>query len=64
MTDSEEEARVAFKEKLRSLAFGFVGGREQFHGPTIGERQRDIITRAKQNGYNPEPIGYKTYTGR
>lgn len=65
MTPSEEEAeRAAFKAKLRSLSFGFAFGRDQFHGPTIRERQEHMITKSRENGHEITPIGHRTYTGR
>lgn len=63
-TPSEDEEKAAFKAKLRSLAFGFVGGRESFHGPTISERREEIITKSAENGHEIRPSGYTTYTGR
>lgn len=33
------------------------GGREEFHGPTIRERQERQISEAKSVGLDPEPVG-------
>lgn len=33
------------------------GGREAFHGPTIRERQERAVTEARENGYDPTPVG-------
>jgi hypothetical protein len=35
---------------------GFTYGQEDFHGPTVGERQRYTVEQAKTNGYNAEPV--------
>lgn len=65
MTSEEEAAeRAAFKAKLQSLSFGFTFGRDQFHGPTIRERQEHTIAKSRENGHEITPIGHKTYTGR
>lgn len=65
MTPSEEEEELAaFKAKLRSLSFGFAGGREEFHGPTIRERQNEMIREAAAKGNEITPVGTKIYTGR
>ena len=48
---------VCFKCHVKSVRLGFTMGKEEFHGPTIKERQEKIISDAKINGYNPEPVG-------
>jgi hypothetical protein len=35
---------------------GFTYGQEDFHGPTVAERQRHTVEQAKINGYNAEPV--------
>jgi hypothetical protein len=56
ISDQEAAERAAFREKLQSLSFAFVGGgvrgRSTFHDATIGERVRE----AKQNP-DAEPVG-------
>lgn len=49
--------KVCFKCHVRSIRLGFRQGRDEFHGPTIKERQEQAIKEAKINGYNPEPVG-------
>ena len=39
-------------------------GKENFHGPTIGERATHQIETARAAGLDPVPVGHKTYTGR
>lgn len=58
------------------VAFGSVNGvfqgpagRKAFHGDhadggTIGERREKMIADARANGYEPVPVGHRTYTGR
>jgi len=48
---------VCFGCHIKSIRLGFRQGREEFHGPTIRERQEQIVKDAKINGYNPEPVG-------
>lgn len=60
----EEEEKAAFKEKLRSLAFAFPYGRDQFHGPTIGERKEQQIRESAAAGNAITPVGDTVYTGR
>lgn len=48
---------VCFRCHIRTIRLGFTQGREEFHGPTIRERQQKIVSDAKINGYNAEPVG-------
>lgn len=48
---------VCFGCHVKTIRIGFTQGREEFHGPTIRERQEKIVSDAKINGYNPEPVG-------
>lgn len=47
------EAEIAFGEKIHSIGFSYAGGREQFHGTTIKEQEREIFAKAKQYGNEP-----------
>jgi len=47
---------VCFKCHVKSIRLGFTHGQEDFHGPTIKERQHKIVEDAKINGYNAEPV--------
>jgi len=46
---------VCFGCHVRSISLGFRYGQDNFHGPTIKERQEKIIADAKINGSNPVP---------
>lgn len=48
---------ICFGCHVKTIRLGFTMGKEEFHGPTIKERQDKIISDAKINGYNPEPVG-------
>lgn len=48
---------VCFACHIKTVRLGFTQGKEEFHGPTIRERQDQAIKEAKINGYNPEPVG-------
>ena len=57
---SEELPRrgeVCFRCHVRTIRLGFTYGQEDFHGPTIRERQEKTVADAKVNGYNAEPVG-------
>jgi len=47
---------VCFRCHVGTIRLGFTYGREDFHGPTIRERQRQTVEQAKINGYNAEPV--------
>jgi hypothetical protein len=47
---------ICFKCHVKTIRLGFTHGKEDFHGPTIGERQRQIVADAKVNGINAEPV--------
>lgn len=48
---------VCFGCHVRTIRLGFTYGQEDFHGPTIRERQEKTVADAKINGYNAEPVG-------
>lgn len=48
---------VCFKCHVKTIRLGFTYGKEDFHGPTIRERQAKTVADAKINGYNAEPVG-------
>lgn len=57
--ESEEMPRrgeVCFGCHVKTIRLGFTYGQEDFHGPTIRERQRKTVEDAKVNGYNAEPV--------
>ena len=50
---------ICFKCHVGSVNLGFTYGRDNFHGPTIKERERDILANAERNGVVPEYVGNK-----
>lgn len=48
---------VCFKCHLKGIRIGFTHGKEEFSGPTVGERQRKIIADAAKDGRTVEPVG-------
>lgn len=47
---------ICFKCHVKSIRLGFTYGQEDFHGPTIAERQRKTVDDAKAKGINAEPV--------
>ena len=48
---------ICFKCHVGSLRFGFTYGKEDFHGPTIKERQAKQVADAAKGGIVAEPVG-------
>jgi len=48
---------VCFRCHVRTIRLGFTYGKDDFHGPTVRERQAKTVADAKINGYNAEPVG-------
>jgi hypothetical protein len=48
---------VCFRCHIKGVRLGFTYGKEDFHGPTIAERQRKTVEDAKINGYDASPVG-------
>ena len=46
---------ICFKCHLRTVNLGFTYGKDNFHGPTIKERQDKIISDARGAGINAVP---------
>jgi hypothetical protein len=46
--------RVAFGEKVRSCTLKFTYGKENFHGPTIGEQMEDNKRHWEREGLTGE----------
>lgn len=49
--------KICFGCHLRTINLGFTHGKEDFHGPTIKERQEAQVAQAKAAGINAEPVG-------
>lgn len=56
-TASEQPARgnICFKCHIQTVNIGFRYGKENFHGPTIKERQNKIVSDAKAAGVSAVP---------
>lgn len=58
--EAEEMPRrgtICFRCHVKTVNLGFTYGKEDFHGPTVKERQEKAVSDARINGYNPEPVG-------
>lgn len=49
--------RICFGCHVKTINLGFSHGKEDFHGPTIKERQNQQVAQAKAAGINAEPVG-------
>ena len=47
---------ICFGCHVKSVNLGFTYGRDNFHGPTLRERERDILGNAEANGVVPERV--------
>jgi len=50
---------ICFRCHIRTIDFGFTHGKENFHGPTIAERQRHQVSQAAAAGITAEPVGQR-----
>jgi hypothetical protein len=48
---------ICFACHVKTIRLGFTYGKDNFHGDTIGERQRKTVEDAKINGYDAVPVG-------
>ncbi len=48
---------ICFRCHLKTVSIGFAYGKEDFHGPTIKERQEQQVREAAAAGVNAEPVG-------
>lgn len=56
---SEEIPRrgaICFRCHVKDVNIGFTYGRDNFHGDTIREKQRKIVSDAAINGVTAEPV--------
>jgi hypothetical protein len=47
---------ICFGCHIKSVRLGFTYGKDNFHGDTIAEKQRQIISDAAINGVQAEPV--------
>ena len=48
-----------FKCHIRDIKWGYTYGKEDFHGPTVVERQREQMRQAESAGIKAEPVGQR-----
>jgi hypothetical protein len=48
---------VCFRCHIKGIRLGYTHGKEDFHGPTIRERQREIEASNAAKGNSIEPVG-------
>lgn len=48
---------ICFKCHIGTVNLGFTYGKQDFHGPTIKERQNKQMADARSAGINAEPVG-------
>lgn len=48
---------ICFGCHIRSIEIGYTHGRDNFHGPTVAERQRQTVADAKKAGIDAAPVG-------
>lgn len=48
---------ICFGCHVKTINLGFAHGKEDFHGPTIRERQRQQEAQAQAAGIKAEPVG-------
>jgi hypothetical protein len=49
--------KICFGCHVRTINLGFTHGKEDFHGPTIKERQEHQVAQAESAGIKAEPVG-------
>lgn len=49
--------KICFGCHIRTINLGFTHGKEDFHGPTIKERQELQVAQAKSAGIDAQPVG-------
>ena len=47
---------ICFGCHIKSIRLGFTYGKDNFHGDTIAEKQRKIVSDAAINGVQAEPV--------
>lgn len=50
---------ICFKCHVRSIRLGFTYGKEDFHGDTVVQRQREQMRQADAAGIKAEPVGQR-----
>ena len=47
---------VCFKCHLQNVGFKYTWGKEDFHGPTVRQRQQEQVEVARNAGLDPVPV--------
>ena len=55
-TELPRRGSICFKCHIKGVQWGFTYGKDDFHGPTIGERARKTVADAKANGITAELV--------
>lgn len=48
---------ICFKCHIKGIKWGYTYGKEDFHGPTVVERQREQVRQAEAAGIKAELVG-------
>ena len=56
-TELPRRGSICFKCHIKGIKWGFTYGKEDFHGPTVVERQREQMRQAESAGIKAEPVG-------
>ena len=48
---------ICFRCHVRGVSIGFTYGKADFHGPTVGQRQQEIVSENARLGNKIEPVG-------
>ncbi len=55
VNEAPRRGNICFKCHVKTINLGFTYGKDNFHGPTIKERQNKILSDAKINGIEAVP---------
>lgn len=48
---------ICFGCHIKTVEIGYTHGRNNFHGATVGEKQKQIVANAKAAGIDAQPVG-------
>jgi len=54
--ETPKRGAICFGCHIRTVRLGFTYGKQDFHGPTIRERQQKQLADAVAGGINAEPV--------